>query len=283
MKIKEFEKICKFKVLNDFEFKNMGMVSSTVPGTVSFAVDKRILEKAISNNNITAIITTGELSDRIKNKEILISEDPKDTFFKLYNEWTKTEKEDRASVISEKAVIHSTASIAKSNVVIEDGVIIEENVVIRAGSRVGENSIIRANTVIGNEGIEVKKIDGTDIMIKHNGYVDIGSDVWIQSNCCIDTGIYGETTTIGNHTKIDTLCRIGHNVKIGDNCIIITLSTIAGSTTVGNNVWIGPGCIISNGLDIGDNANIAIGSVILKDVPADSKVIALPQRMFPLK
>jgi acetyltransferase-like isoleucine patch superfamily enzyme len=39
---------------------------------------------------------------------------------------------------------------------------------------------------------------------------------------------------------------------------------------IGNNVWIGANCVILKGVNIGDSAVIAAGSVVTKDVPADT-------------
>lgn len=49
-------------------------------------------------------------------------------------------------------------------------------------------------------------------------------------------------------------------------------------TIIGNNVWVSSGCIILFGVKIGDNAIISAGSVVTKDVPADSFVGGNPAR-----
>ena len=49
-------------------------------------------------------------------------------------------------------------------------------------------------------------------------------------------------------------------------------------TTIGNNVWLSTGSIVLFGVEIGDNAIISAGSVVTKDVPADSFVGGNPAR-----
>jgi acetyltransferase-like isoleucine patch superfamily enzyme len=45
--------------------------------------------------------------------------------------------------------------------------------------------------------------------------------------------------------------------------------------TIGNNVWLGAGCFICSGVNIGDNAVIGANTVITKDVPSDTVVVAV--------
>ena len=47
---------------------------------------------------------------------------------------------------------------------------------------------------------------------------------------------------------------------------------------IGNNVWIGGGAIINPGVTIGDNAVIASGSVVIKDVVANTLVGGNPAK-----
>ena len=48
--------------------------------------------------------------------------------------------------------------------------------------------------------------------------------------------------------------------------------------TIGDNVWIAPRCTILKGVTIGDNAVIGVGSVVTRDVPANTIVAGVPAR-----
>ena len=50
--------------------------------------------------------------------------------------------------------------------------------------------------------------------------------------------------------------------------------------TVGDNVWIGCGVIITGGVTIGDNAVVAAGSVVIRDVAANTVVGGVPARLL---
>ena len=49
---------------------------------------------------------------------------------------------------------------------------------------------------------------------------------------------------------------------------------------IGNSVWIGMGAKILEGVNIGDNAVIAAGSVVNKDVPANTVVAGVPAKVM---
>jgi UDP-3-O-[3-hydroxymyristoyl] glucosamine N-acyltransferase len=266
MKFSELKWLYDIKNDYDFEFSNMGMAITKIPNTLSFLKDAKYCKNIVSNNNITAVITTTELAQEVSNLNFVIVDDPLKTFYEIYEIWASMKPKNH-SIISSNANIHPRASISPYNVVIEENVLIEENVVIKDDVTIGKNSIIRANSILGNPGLEVKKIDNKNLCIQHNGFLKIGEDVEVQSGSCLDKGIYGESTIIGNYTKIGALCVIAHNSVIGENCIIAPKVVVSGSVKIGNRVWIGPSSTISSYVTIGDNARVTIGSAVMNYVP----------------
>lgn len=88
---------------------------------------------------------------------------------------------------------------------------------------------------------------------------------------------------------------IGETAEIGDDCFIyqgVTLGAGAearqGETTrdtkrhptLGNGVIVGSGAEIQGAITVGDNARVASGSIVLKDVPANSTVVGVPGRVI---
>lgn len=96
-----------------------------------------------------------------------------------------------------------------------------------------------------------------------------GKGVEIGRHTCIDKGSYRDTK-IGDYTKIDNLVHIGHNSIIGKECLIVAGSVIGGSAVIGDYCYIGMNVSVLDHITIGNNSIIGAGSVVTKNVPANS-------------
>ena len=140
------------------------------------------------------------------------------------------------------------------------------SVVCYAGSRIGDRVVLKAGAVIGGDGFGYLS-DGTGHhRIPHLGGCVLDDDVEVGSNTCIDRGSIDDTV-IGRGTKLDNLVQVGHNVQIGERCLIMAGVGIAGSTRIGNDVILAGHVGVTDHLIIGDRARIAAKSAIFGDVP----------------
>lgn len=263
-----------YDIYNEKEFDTLGLTASKLEGKCCTFLDNiKYLEDI--KENVVMILVTREVYEPIltrfgNEKGICITENPRETFFKLHNLLADTAEYTRVvfpTQIGTGCQISSLASIAENNVIIGNNVIIEEFVAIRENTEIKDNTIIRAGAKIGGQGFEYKRIQDGIMGVSHLGGVKIGHDVEVQYNTCIDRAVYPwDDTIIGNYTKIDNLVHVGHAAKICDNVMIVAQVGIGGRTIIKDNTWIGFGATVSNGLVIGENSRANIGSVVTKNV-----------------
>ncbi|MDT2073717.1 MAG: UDP-3-O-(3-hydroxymyristoyl)glucosamine N-acyltransferase, partial [Planktomarina sp.] len=107
------------------------------------------------------------------------------------------------------------------------------------------------------------------------GSVRIGNDVELGANSCIDRGTIRDTV-VGDGCKFDNLAQVGHNVKIGLNCLICAQVGIAGSSVLGDNVVLGGQTGISDNLVIGDNVITGGATKVLSNIPSGRVMLGYP-------
>jgi UDP-3-O-[3-hydroxymyristoyl] glucosamine N-acyltransferase len=219
--------------------------------------------------------------------------------------------DDRPSVaegIHPSAVIHESSHL-EEDVHIAEGVVIKANVRIGKGSRIGANSvisqdvhigqycllhpnvtlyakvrlsnrvIIHSGAVVGSDGFGYAPGPRGAAKIHHLGSVELHDDVEIGANTCIDRGTLSNTI-IGARTKIDNLCQIGHNVKIGTDCLIAGRGGISGSVTIGNRVTMGGSVIVADHISIADGVTLAGNSGVTKNIPQGETWAGFPAEPF---
>ncbi|HVF71515.1 MAG TPA: UDP-3-O-(3-hydroxymyristoyl)glucosamine N-acyltransferase [Chthoniobacterales bacterium] len=187
-------------------------------------------------------------------------------------------------VVGENVVVGNNVTIFH-NVSIEAGSVIGDdctiypNVVIYDGTQIGKRCIIHSGVVIGSDGYGFATHGGKHHKIPQIGIVRIEDDVEIGAGTTIDRAALGETV-IGEGTKIDNLVQIGHNVKIGKHCLLVSQVGIAGSTELGDYVAVAGQSGFSGHLKIGNRVQVAAKSAVLDDFPDDTKVMGSPAVPF---
>ncbi|THU44053.1 hypothetical protein C4D60_Mb02t03310 [Musa balbisiana] len=209
---------------------------------------------------------------------------------------------DPTAVVEVGAVVHSD-SVLGSDVRIGSGTVVGPSVSIGQSTKVGYNAVL-SNCSVGQfstihngvcvgqdgfgffmneEGHILKKPQLMRTVCSRNKYcsnsmshlcsfhflkalhVRIGDNVEIGANTCIDRGSWRDTV-VGDHTKIDNLVQIGHNVIIGKCCMLCGQVGIAGSVTLGDYVTLGGRVAIRDHVSIASKVRLAANSCVTKDL-----------------
>ncbi|PSW22068.1 sugar O-acetyltransferase [Photobacterium sanctipauli] len=128
-----------------------------------------------------------------------------------------------------------------------------------------------------------------------NDLLERESDAWIESpfNCDYGYNIKAGKGFYANHGCTILDCA---PITIGDNCLLapgVVIATaghpldpverasgdeFAYAITIGNDVWLGANVTVCPGVTIGDNVVIGAGSVVTKDLPANTVCVGSPAK-----
>jgi len=176
------------------------------------------------------------------------------------------------NVVIEKGVTLGTDCSIMANVVIEHQAKIGNNVTIHPGTiigwdcEIGNDCLILSNSVIGGEGFGYAQDQYFNhYRIPQTGKVRIGHKVTIGALNTIDRGTYG-ATIIGNGCIFDNMCHVAHNVKLGENCIILSGFLCAGSSVLGNRVVASGGTMIKDHVNICDNTYLVHRAGVIDNI-----------------
>lgn len=276
-------------------------IETAVAGEITSFHNKKYIDKLKNTKSSVCIIKEEDVHHAPEGLNLIISEDPYYTYSEVLNLFYKDEEPskeiDTSARVAKSSTIAAGATI-DHGAVISEGVEIGENCYIGAnayigkGVKIGANTIIKPNSSIeyaiigekclihsgvriGQDGFGFAFYQGKHHKVKQIGCVKVGNNVEIGANTTIDRGAVADTT-IGEGTKIDNLVQIGHNVKIGNHCIIVAQTGIAGSTELGDYVVVGGQVGIAGHIKIGDGVQIAAQSGVKDNVPPKTVIGGYP-------
>jgi UDP-3-O-[3-hydroxymyristoyl] glucosamine N-acyltransferase len=197
--------------------------------------------------------------------------------------------------IGRNARIASHVSIAEGARIGDDALILQ-GARIGARVRIGQRVIIQPGAVLGGDGFSFVTPETSHVetarqslgtadhtasgpqswtRIHSLGGLVIGDDVEIGANAAIDRGTIA-ATVIGDGTKIDNLVHIGHNCRIGRDCLLCGQVGFAGSAVLGDRVVLGGQCGVSDNIEIGSDVVAAGATKIYSNVPAGRMLMGSP-------
>jgi UDP-3-O-[3-hydroxymyristoyl] glucosamine N-acyltransferase len=182
------------------------------------------------------------------------------------------------SVVGDGTRIHANCSIG-ANVIIGANCTLYPNVTIYDRVVIGNRVILHAGCVIGADGFGYTLAGGHYEKFPQVGTVEIGDDVEIGANSCIDRAALG-VTRVGRGTKVDNLVHIAHNCIIGEHVIIAAQAGLSGGVVIGDLAFIGGQTGMGDKAHVEPKAIVAAKSGILTKakVRAGEPVWGIPAR-----
>jgi UDP-N-acetylglucosamine acyltransferase len=158
------------------------------------------------------------------------------------------------------------------DVTIGSGTKLMSHVHISGHTTIGRDNTFFPNSVVGTIPQDLKyKGEPTKLIIGDRNTVREG--VTINTGTVTGAEVYGNATTrVGSNNLLMANAHVGHDVQIGDRCIIANNVMLAGHIVIGNNVVINGGAGITAFVTVGDFAYLAGFAEVNHDCPPFMKV-----------
>ncbi len=165
-----------------------------------------------------------------------------------------------SAVIGQRVAMGEGTSIGPGCAIGDDvrighGCTIHANVTVYGNVTIGDRVVLHSGAVIGADGFGFVLRNGAYENFPQVGTVEIGNDVEIGANSCIDRAALG-VTSVGDGTKLDNMVHIAHNCRIGRHVVIAAQTGMAGGVVVDDYA------VIGGQVGIGDKAHIESKAVL---------------------
>lgn len=158
------------------------------------------------------------------------------------------------AVICAGAIVGAGCSIG-ARVRVGAGSLLHPRVTIYDDVSIGARAVLHSGCVIGADGFGFALAGDRYQKFPQVGRVEIGDDVEIGANSCVDRAALG-VTVIGDGTKLDNMVHIGHNCRIGRHVVIAAQTGLSGGVVVEDYA------VIGGQVGIGDKARIETRAVL---------------------
>ena len=275
---------------NDTYIDNLAEVERVTETTLDWINPSKQNQQSIAEGNKARVLLVDETITPVSGKVLVRVRNPKVALAEVGNHFFV---EHPKAGIHPTAIINPEAKIGKNvsigaycvigKAVIGDDCVLDSNVRVYDDTVMGEGCVIKAGAVLGGAGFGYERdSDGNKFRFPQIGQLIMGDYVEVGANTCIDRGALADTV-IGDYTKINNLCHIAHNNKIGRNVTITGCVNVSGSNVIDDDVWIAPNSSIRGWVHIGKGATAGMGAVVVKDIPEGETWVGNPARKLEKK
>lgn len=244
------------------ELRGVGPAESAGADQLSFLAGRKAIAQA--GQSAAGCLLVPFDFDNSAGRTVIRSADPRGAFARAISRFHPPQKP--APGVHPTAVVAPSANLSKdvsvgpgcsvgNRVFIGAGSILHPNVTIYDDVDIGERVILHSGCVIGADGFGFVMNAGRYEKFPQVGRVQIGNDVEIGANSCIDRAALG-VTWIGDGVKLDNMVHIGHNCRIGNHVVIAAQTGLSGGVIVEDYA------VIGGQVGIGDKARIESRAVL---------------------
>jgi UDP-3-O-[3-hydroxymyristoyl] glucosamine N-acyltransferase len=278
----------------DFSVGRLAPLETAGTSDLSFISHARFA-RHMTTTRAGGLIVPRELADAAAQRGACIVTDDVYYYFACLTQWWKRlDATKNIASIHPTAMVHPTARLAPGvslgpYTVVEAGASLGENsrfgphvvigrnasvgrdclfharVTVSQGCSVGDRCIFHSGVVVGADGFGFAPHHGQWVKIEQLGGVQIGNDVELGANTCVDRGALDDTV-IEDGVKLDNLVQIGHNVHVGAHSAMAGCAGVAGSAVIGSHCTVGGGAVVLGHLTLADHVNISAASVVTRSL-----------------
>lgn len=285
----------------ELKLRGVGAIEEAQPGEITFLSNPKYA-RFLASTRASAVILTPDLAEGAGDRPLLLTAAPYLAFARIQSSFA--ERPYVPGGVSPEAWVSPSARLGREVTIhplayvgdraevgdrttLHPGVVLGEearvgsdcvlhpNVTLYPRSILGDRVILHAGVVVGADGFGYAPAPEGLAKIPQTGIVVIEDDVEIGANTTVDRAALGRTV-VGRGTKIDNGVQVGHNVRIGEHCILVAHVAIAGSTRLGRGVQLGGQVGLAGHLELGDGVRVAAQSGVGTDLPAGATVGGSP-------
>ena len=172
------------------------------------------------------------------------------------------------------AVVNPNAKLG-DNVEVGPFAFIDDDVEIGEGTKILNNATVYSHVKIGKDctvfpGAVVGAIPQDLKFEGEDSWVEIGDRVNIRECATINRGTKASgklVTKVGSDTLIMSYAHIAHDCTVGNHCIVVSFTGLAGETDLDDWVTLGGRSMAHQFTKVGKHAFVAANAKLVKDVP----------------
>jgi UDP-3-O-[3-hydroxymyristoyl] glucosamine N-acyltransferase len=179
-----------------------------------------------------------------------------------------------AAVIGADTVVEAHVRVGEGAVV-GRGCHLMSGSVLCDGCALGEDVVLQPGAVVGADGFGFIPSRNGNLKVPQVGTARVEDGVELGANSCVDRAALG-CTLVGAGTKTDNFVQIGHGAQVGEGCLMVAYSGIAGSSRLGARSMLGARASVLGHIGLGERSKVGACSMVARSRPEGGSFSGIP-------